>query len=178
MLKLRKEEGKMIPPEMTALEILALAVKSEIDAANFYRRLSARVKADLLRQKINFLVSEEKKHRQVLLRLSRQRFGRGPEPLPAKGITPGFTLSSWKNLTLLELFAIALKAERAAEAFYSEARKVVKDDLAGRILDYLRRVERSHAALILSEVDLLRRFPEYYDIAGFHFGDEFVHIGP
>ncbi len=168
----------MISPEMTALEILGVAVKSEIEAANFYRRLNARVKSDLLRAKINFLVLEERKHRQVLLRLSRQRFGQIPKPLPAKGITPGYSLGSWKNLTLADIFDVALKAERAAEAFYSDARKVVKDELASRILDYLRRVERSHAALILSEIDLLRRFPEHYDVAGFHLGEEFVHIGP
>lgn len=168
----------MIAAEAKPLDILALAIKSEIEAARFYQKLLSKVKADLLKQKIRFLVVEEKKHRAILLRLSRQRFGQVPSELPEQGIEPGFKIDSIKGMKLVELFQLALKAERTAEAFYREAKERVEDSLARQILDYLRRVERSHAALILSEIDLLERFPEHYDVASFHLGHELVHIGP
>ena len=168
----------MISAKAKPLDILALAIKSEIEAARFYQKILARIKADLLKQKVRFLVREEKKHRVILLRLCRQRFGQVPSSLPEKGIEPGLEVPSSQGLKVIDLFQLALKAERTAEAFYREAREKVEDDLARHILDYLRRVERSHAALILSELDLLERFPEHYDVAAFHFGEELVHIGP
>ncbi len=168
----------MISAESKPLDILALAIRSEIDAARFYQKLLIRVKTDLLKQKIRFLLLEERKHRIILLRLSRQRFGQEPSNLPDQGIEPGFKIDSTRGMEVVELFQLALKAERGAEAFYREAKERVEDSLARQILDYLRRVERSHAALILSEIELLKRFPEHYDVAAFHLGEDMVHIGP
>lgn len=168
----------MIAAEAKPLDILALAIKSEIDAARFYQKLLTKVKTDLLKQKIRFLVMEEKKHRSILGRLCQQRFGQEPSALPERGVEPGFKIESTKGMKIVELFQLALKAERTAEAFYREAKEKVEDTLTRQILDYLRRVERSHAALILSEIDLLERFPENYDVAASHLGEELVHIGP
>lgn len=32
--------------------------------------------------------------------------------------------------------------------------------------------------MIQSEIDLLEKFPEYYDVEDFHFGLEMIHLGP
>jgi len=168
----------LLPKEVSSLDILALAIKSEIEAANFYNRLGRKIKADLLKQKVHFLAYEEKKHRAILTRLCRQRFGQVPSSLPEHGLALNIEIASIKKLTVLELFQAALQAEKMAEAFYQEAGDKVEDKEAKAILNYLRRVERSHAALILSEIGLLRYFPEDYDVASAHFGEELAHIGP
>ncbi|MCX7975170.1 MAG: ferritin family protein [Candidatus Aminicenantes bacterium] len=168
----------MITADMKAMDILALAIKSEIEAAKFYRKLARKIKAEFLKKKILFLALEEKKHQAILRRLSRQRFGTAPSIFPEQGIEPGFKVTSTKGLKVAELFKLALEAEKAAEAFYRQGREKVEDSQAQHILNYLSRVERSHAALIKSEMDLIERFPEGYDVAAFHLGDELMHIGP
>ena len=47
-----------------------------------------------------------------------------------------------------------------------------------KILEYLSRVERSHFFMIRSEIDLLSRFPDYYDVEDFHLGQDLFHVGP
>ena len=32
--------------------------------------------------------------------------------------------------------------------------------------------------MVKSEIDLLEKFPDYYDVEAFHFGHEMVHLGP
>jgi hypothetical protein len=32
--------------------------------------------------------------------------------------------------------------------------------------------------LLQVEHDLISRFPDYYNVEEFHFGDEFIHLGP
>jgi len=40
------------------------------------------------------------------------------------------------------------------------------------------RRQRSHYFAIQSEIDLLQKFPDYYNVEDFHFGQDMVHIGP
>lgn len=168
----------MVSNDQKALDILALAIKSEMDASNFYQKLARKIKAEFLQKKVLFLAKEEAKHESLLRRLSRQRFGTEPTILPEKGVEPGFKVVSLRGMKVADLFKLAWQAEKAAEAFYREAQQKVEDESARHILNYLIRVERSHAALIRSEMDLLERFPEGYDVAAIHFGDELMHIGP
>lgn len=159
-------------------EVLAEAIRAEIEAATFYAGLLNRVKNILLVQKLKFLVFEEKQHRSLLERLYRQRFPQTELKLPQRPARsrPEITLSEQNSV--LDLFRIALAAEKFAEDFYRTARKVVTDEGSQKILDYLARVERSHYFLIKSEIDLLDRFPDYYDVEDFHLGHELVHVGP
>jgi hypothetical protein len=39
-------------------------------------------------------------------------------------------------------------------------------------------MESSHFHLLQVEHDLVMRFPDYYNVEEFHFGDEFIHLGP
>ncbi len=77
-----------------------------------------------------------------------------------------------------ELFQAALKAEETAEAYYNDAAARVEDEAGRKILAYLGRVERSHQAMIKSELDLIVRFPDYYNVEDFHIGEELFHVGP
>ncbi len=35
-----------------------------------------------------------------------------------------------------------------------------------------------HANIDWSEIDLLDRYPDYYQVEDFHFGQDFIHVGP
>jgi rubrerythrin len=159
-------------------EVLAVAVRSEIDAAVFYEGLLARVKNILLQQKLSFLVLEEKKHRKILERLHAQRFPDRGLKIPGKlaRLVPAAKLDD--KSSVLELFQAALAAEKRAEEFYRGARGTMADSESRKILEYLTRVERSHHFMVRSEIDLLSRFPDYYNVEDFHLGQDLFHIGP
>jgi rubrerythrin len=159
-------------------EVLAVAVRSEIDAANFYGGLLARVKNILLQQKLEFLVLEEKKHRQILERLHAQRFPGTQLRIPETAVGPQPSAKAGETISVLDLFEAALEAEKRAEKYYRDARGVIADSGSRKILEYLSRVERSHFFMIRSEIDLLSRFPDYYDVEDFHLGQDLFHVGP
>jgi rubrerythrin len=159
-------------------EVLAVAIRSEMEAAKFYTGLLARVKNVLLQQKLEFLVLEEKKHRKILERLHAQRYPDRELKIPEKLVRPRPTATLDEKSSVLDLFRAALEAEKFAEDYYRDARRTVDDPNSRRILEYLSRVERSHYFLIKSEIDLLSRFPDYYDVEDFHLGQDLFHIGP
>jgi rubrerythrin len=167
---------------MSIPELLSVAVKSEIEAAKAYSKLYDSVKNAILKQKLKFLVLEEKKHRRILERLFKQRFPDQEIQIPKKSLLPPIKVSigkpSLKSVSILDIFRGALKAEKAAENFYVERGSKVKDKESKRILTYLSRVERSHYSMIKSEIDLLDKFPDYYDVEDFHLGQDMFHVGP
>lgn len=159
-------------------EVLAEAIAAEIESAKFYAGLLGRVKNILLQQKLKFLVLEEKKHRRLLERLYQQRFAGRKLKIPGRPVRTRPALELDEKTSVLDLFKLALMAEKQAEEFYREARRAAREEASRKILTYLTRVERSHYFLIKSEIDLLARFPDYYDVEDFHLGHELVHVGP
>jgi rubrerythrin len=159
-------------------EVLAVAIRSEIDAADFYGGILARVKNILLQQKLEFLVLEERKHRKILERLRAERFPAVELKIPETAVGPKPTTRVDETSTVLDLFKAALEAEKIAEAYYRDARGAMADAASRKILEYLSRVERSHYFMIRSEIDLLSRFPDYYDVEDFHLGQDLFHVGP
>lgn len=168
----------MIDARLRPHEILAVAIESEVDAAAFYTKLQDRVTNEILLQKLKFLAFEEEKHRQVLEKLFGQRFAGRPMAAPEGVRLPKLGGLLKENPGVLDLFEAALKAEEASETFYNDGAKVITDEAGSRILGYLARVERSHQAIIKSEIDLLRRFPDYYKVTEFHLGQDMFHVGP
>ena len=165
-------------PKLRPYEVLAVAIRAEIEAADFYAGLLEKVRNILLQQKLKFLVTEEKKHRKILERLHSQRFAEVELKIPDQTAGPK-TLATWsEKASVLDLFKIALEAEKMAEQFYKDAHRVIGDPSSRKMLEYLSRVERSHYFLIKSEIELLSRFPDYYDVEDFHLGADLFHIGP
>jgi hypothetical protein len=46
------------------------------------------------------------------------------------------------------------------------------------MFQHLSRMESSHFRLLQVKYDLVTQFPDYYNVEEFHFGDEFIHLGP
>lgn len=167
-----------LDPKLQPYEVLAVAVRSEVDAADFYSRLLEKIKNELLRQKLKFLIFEEKKHCEILERLFSQRFPEKELKLPKKSFLPPIKASLNDKAFVLDLFKAALQVEKTSEQFYEEASEKAEDENSQKILAYLSRVERSHYFMVKSEIDLLEKFPDYYDVEAFHFGHDMVHLGP
>ena len=159
-------------------EVLALAIKSEIETGKAYTKLHDLVKNALLKKKLKFLIFEEKKHREILERLFRQRYPGEKVVLPKKSFVPPIKVRIDSKTSIVDIFKAALKAEKLSEDYYKDMSQKVEEEESRKILEYLSRVERSHFFVIKSELDLLERFPEYYDVEDFHFSHEMVHFGP
>jgi rubrerythrin len=167
-----------IDKNLAAWQVLSVAIRSEIDAAAFYTRLQGRIKNILLIQKLKFLALEEEHHRKILERLLGQKYPDKPKDVPASSLMPAIAAALPAEASVLELFEAALNAEETAEAYYNEAAGRIEDEAGRRILAYLGRVERSHQAIIKSEIDLIAKFPDYYNVEDFHLGQDLFHVGP
>lgn len=167
-----------ITSSLSPWEILGVAVRSEVDAAAFYTRLQERVKNALLVAKLKFLAAEEDHHKRILERLMAQRYPDKPRSVPEGSLMPPIGASLPPEPSVQQLFEAALKAEEAAEGYYLEGAGRVEDEAGRRILTYLGRVERSHQAMIKSELELISRFPDYYQVEDFHIGQDLFHVGP
>jgi rubrerythrin len=167
-----------IDNKLPVWQVLGVAIRSEIDAAAFYARLQERVKNVILVQKLKFLALEEEHHKKILERLLGQKYPDMPKDVPESSLMPPIAVSVGADPTVPALFEAALKAEETAEAFYNEAGGRAEDEAGRKILAYLGRVERSHQAMIKSELELIQRFPDYYNIEDFHIGEELFHVGP
>lgn len=159
-------------------EILSVGIRSEIDAVSFYTRLQDRVKNVILLEKLKFLALEEDHHRKILERLFGERFSDKSVGAPEAALMPPIAASVGGQASVLDLFMAALKAEKAAEAFYEEASGFTEEEGSRKMLAYLSRVERSHQAMIRSELELLEKFPDYYNVEDFHIGGDLFHVGP
>jgi rubrerythrin len=167
-----------IDQKLTPWEILSVGIRSEIDAVSFYTRLQSRVKNVILLQKLKFLALEEEHHRKILERLFGQRFPEKTVGALEASLMPPIAASVGEQASVLDLFLAALKAEETAEGFYKEAGELAEEEGSRKMLAYLSRVERSHQAMIRSEIDLLEKFPEYYSVEDFHIGEDLFHVGP
>jgi len=158
-------------------EVYPVAVRAEIDAAEIYRDLKALVKNEALKQKLDFLAKEEDRHKAILERLFRDHFPNRKLVVPGQSKRLKQSVAVDEATSVLELFKLAMSKEKEAEEFYREARTRSEDAQSKRILDYLSRTERSHYYMLQSEIDLLERFPEYYNADNANEGQDLFHIG-
>ena len=72
----------MIPKELTALEVLGIAIRAELDAQIIYGEMAARVSSPRAKERFRILVAEEQQHQTILERKYRQMFPDVPLKLP------------------------------------------------------------------------------------------------
>lgn len=163
---------------LTALEALGVAIKSEIEAASLYARLRERVGSSSLAAKLHFVQAEEEKHRAILEGEYQRRFPDVDLRLPPDAVVPLPDEASFADLSVPELFRVAMQAEQASAEFYLREAERTQDEAGRTILRYLGKVERGHYLMLETEYDLVSRFPDYYNADDFHLGQELIHIGP
>jgi len=155
------QEEKKSSRTLTGLEVLGVAIRSEIEAYRFYEKVLRRVQNPLLREKLSRLVAEEKRHRQILEERYRKNTGEKHLPMPPKGGPEGRGVVP-EELTPAEILNVAIKMERQAASFYQrEAQK--SRDMSGRfMLEYLADFERGHERSLEAELKALKRFPDWF----------------
>lgn len=180
--------------QLTPLEALGVAIKAEIEAAETYERLAHLVKNRALKEKAHFLRGEELKHRALLEEAYARQFPDVELVLPAQSLVPRADAApvlsgaegSEDEVSVPELrpelveglLALAMQAEQASERFYADLARRSQSESARAMFQHLSRMESSHFHLLQVEHDLVTQFPDYYNVEEFHFGDEFIHLGP
>ncbi len=167
-----------IATDLTPLEILGVAVKSEIEAAQLYRHMASQVVNRDLRGRLDFLVHEEEKHRRILEGVYARHFPDVPLALPSQTLVPTIAGAVAEGAPVPELFRLAMEAERLAEEFYGELAGRTEEANSRTTLTYLSRMEHGHYELLRSELELIQRFPSYYQVEVFDLGQEMIHFGP
>lgn len=164
------------PGDLTTLEILGIAIQSEVQSALFYQRIKKAAKG-LLKDKLGFLVMEEKKHRQILEELYRRQFPGLTLIKPHASLVPKPTLPQKGRVTIVRLLRVAMKAEKDAEGFYLELARKMNDTQGILLIKYLARVENSHYQFLNSELNLMEQGSRIKALKNLYQADKAVHLG-
>ena len=141
--------------------LLGYALRAEIDANRVYTRMADRVKNTLLKEKFLLLALEEKKHRDIILRLFASMWGAEKPEIPKavdERLLPAVTIKP--NSDLAEILHQSMEAEKSAREFYTSVAKKVQAP-AKQMLMYLSKVENSHYLMLRSEYILALQFEDY-----------------
>jgi rubrerythrin len=161
----------------TTLEVLSIAIKSEIDAVALYTRMKEKVDAEDLQQKLDFLIAQEEKHREILTEAYNKRFPEVELALPPESIVPKIDEVLAKDATLKELFEAGMLAEKMAEEFYSDLADKSNDRNATSLLMYMANMEQSHYAILQAEWNQIER-TKTEEAGKFLESDGLMYFGP
>ena len=155
-------------------DLLLAAVKGEIDSHAVYSRVAQRVKNAFLKERLEFLALEEKKHQKALENLFGQRFPAQALAVPEKPVVPLPEVRFPDELVPLSgILAQAMKAEKAAHDFYLQLAELFADDREKKnLLLYFSMMGMGHYKLLDLEKDGLERLEEYGE------AQELIHVGP
>jgi rubrerythrin len=149
--------------ELTTVEILGFAIRSEEEATKFYGALAKRIKNDLARARYESLAREETSHRQLLLNLYKKvTGGKNPPVIPGEPKTPEGGGVQIETEDVERLLQVAIDREQRAGAFYREMASKMRDANGRRLLQYLADIERGHEVMLASELEAYRRDKNWY----------------
>jgi rubrerythrin len=163
--------------DLTNLEILSIAIKSEIDAVKLYTRMKEKVEAQDLKEKMNFLIAQEEKHEQILTEVYNKKFPEVELALPPKAIVPMIDDVLSRDATLKELFEAGMKAEQMAAEFYSGLADKTNDMRAKKTLLYMANMEQSHYSILEAEFKQIER-TKTEEASDFLDSDGLMFFGP
>lgn len=142
-------------------KLLGYALRAEIDANRIYARMADRVKNSLLKEKFLLLAFEEKKHRDIILRLYASMWAAEKPEIPKtvdERLLPAVTIKPSSDLA--DVLRQAMDAEKSAREFYAALAKKVQAP-ARQMLTYLSKVENGHYLMLRSEYVLALQFEDY-----------------
>jgi len=142
-------------------KLLGYAIRAEMDANRIYTRMADRVRNTLLREKFQLLALEEKKHRDIILRLFASMWA-GERPEIPKAVDERLlpSVSIKPSSSLVDVLSQAMNAEKSAREFYASLARRIKA-LNRQMLMYLSKVENSHYLMLRSEYILALQFEDY-----------------
>ncbi|NJE41916.1 ferritin family protein [Thermococcus sp. GR6] len=166
----------MIPPELdeglplerirdfSLEELLGMAIKAEIGAREFYTSLAERMEIQALKEKIEWLAEEEKKHEELLRRIYANMFPGEDVIFPEEHIGPELQPVARKLHSvedIIDLIRWAMKAEEIAANFYAELENIMGTEDKRRLMRYLSDMEKGHYYTLKAEYELLLDWAMY-----------------
>jgi len=163
--------------DFTTLEVLSIGIKSEIEAIKLYMRMKEITKNTDLAEKFDFLISQEKKHQQILTEAYEKKFPDVDLKLPPKSLVPTIGELLEGEASLKDLFSAALTAEKTAESFYHDLAGKTRDANSKSLLNYLASMEHSHFAILEAEYNQLQ-MGEDINTDDYLRGERLMNLGP
>ncbi len=157
---------------MNLEEMLQIAIRSEIDAADIYTKMGEKTKIVFLKDKLAFLTNEEMGHRNLLEKLFHTKFPHKPLHLDVEVKKPLPKLRITDDMPMSEMLTQAMDAEKKAHEFYEDLSHKLEKEEEQAMARYLSHMEESHYYLLKSELELAHNF-ELYDAV-----HEMMHVGP
>ncbi len=145
-------------------ELLALGIKSEIEAEKVYRMTAERVKNPFLKNRLEGLAKEEDKHREILEELFKKLFPEKELNLPENPeFLPEFPeIKIFHELTttndIRTILEKAMVAEKSAEDYYRSISEMVDDDYIKKMMLYMAKIEEGHYRILKNEYEDLQEF--------------------
>ncbi len=167
-----------VNPDLTSIEAIGLAVRSEEDAAKFYGHIAAMIENDAVRQKYRHLAFEEVKHRKLLVERYKEMTAgmERPPKIPGNPETAeGGAIPEDIADSMEDLLKLAIKREQEAAAFYRQASQNARDLSGKRLFDQLVEVELGHEVVLNKELEAFRKDRDGY--MGIK-SQEMQHVGP
>jgi rubrerythrin len=164
-------------PDLTTLEVLGIAIKSEIEAVKLYTRMKELAKNPDLESKLDFLIAQEHKHKEILTEAYRKRFPDVDLDLPPQSLVPTIGALLEKNAGLKELFGAAMEAENVSEKFYKDLAEKTRDSNSKSMLLYLASMEHSHFSILEAEYRQLEISSDY-NSDDYLRGERLMNLGP
>ncbi|MFO7991716.1 MAG: ferritin family protein [Thermoplasmata archaeon] len=162
--------------EMDFDDLLAAAVKSEINSREVYEYMAERSDNFVTVERFQFLAAEEEKHERFVRMIHERSFGGKELHVPEKSPVPMPFIRFEDNMKDSEIIEQAMDAEIASRDFYKKiaekAEEEGQDDEIVRTMEYLSGMEQNHYNILESESERIAEFEQF---------DEYwpeMHIGP
>jgi rubrerythrin len=157
-----KRRDPVVHPQLTTLEAVALAVRSEIESTHLYGKLAGRVKNPEVKKVMEELAADEEQHRASLMALYEKMLdGEVPTIPDQDGREKKLGLSPEPEY--LAVMTAARDKEISSEAFYRRAGEQVVDFKTRMLFLEVAESERRHAATLQKIVDRLKEDPHWLD---------------
>ena len=162
--------------QMSVEHALNLALQTEKLSAKVYTKLIKSVNNFVMKDKLKFLLNEEKKHKKIVEELLKKLYPDGETIKIKQSLLPKLDIALQEESYVPDLLELAMESEKKAEEFYDNLSDEVEARGVHEILQYLASMEHSHYFLLKGEYDLCMKDDDYYQRGDFQY--DMVHIGP
>lgn len=163
----------MVHQDLTPLEAVALAVRSEMESTDLYAKLTKRVKNPEVVAMLKDLAADEEHHRMALMKLYEEMLeGQEPSIPSSDGRQKEWDIDP--DADFLVIMTKARDKEYDSETFYKRAAETVRDYKTRMFFLELAETERRHASTLQKQVAKLQDDPHWFDRTE----SDQVHEGP
>jgi rubrerythrin len=149
---------------LTALEALGIAIRSEIDAQEVYSDLVDMCGDELLKNRFLSLFHEERRHQTLLEAKYKEMFPETDLALPQSQLPAEVVKSNnRKKMQIKDVLRLAINEEKRAREFYLDCAVTAKDLSGNRMFRFLADMEFSHQMILVAELELIEKYPSYME---------------